>query len=55
MGLLAAEMTARSRRDPGAQYAALAAEFGEPFYDHLRRIQEEAHAIVPKAFTAAQG
>ena len=32
MGLLAAESTARTGHDPGEQYAALAAELGEPFY-----------------------
>ena len=32
MGLLALEMTARTGRDPGEQYRALAAELGEPFY-----------------------
>jgi len=33
--LLAAEMTARTGRDPGESYRALAHEFGEPFYDRV--------------------
>jgi phosphoglucomutase len=33
--LLAAEMTARTGRDPGEAYRALAAEFGELFYDRV--------------------
>jgi phosphoglucomutase len=33
--LLAAEMTARSGRDPGDAYRALVQEFGEPFYDRV--------------------
>ena len=32
LGLLAAEMTARTGRDPGALYAELAAQHGAPFY-----------------------
>jgi phosphoglucomutase len=32
MGLLAVEMTARTGRDPGEQYAALTRELGEPTY-----------------------
>ena len=32
MGLLAAEMTARTRRDPGELYRELSAKFGAPFY-----------------------
>jgi phosphoglucomutase len=35
MGLLAAEMTALTGRDPGEHYAALVAEFGEPFYERI--------------------
>jgi phosphoglucomutase len=33
--LLAAEMTARTGRDPGEAYGALTAEFGELFYDRV--------------------
>jgi len=35
MGLLAAEMTARTGRDPGELYRALAAELGEPVYARI--------------------
>jgi len=35
MGLLAAEMTARTGRDPGELYRALAAELGEPMYARI--------------------
>jgi phosphoglucomutase len=35
MGLLAAEMTAATGRDPGEQYAALTAEFGDPAYARI--------------------
>lgn len=35
MGLLAAEMTAATGRDPGDQYADLTAEFGEPAYARI--------------------
>jgi len=33
--LLAAEITARTGRDPGEFYRALTREFGEPFYDRV--------------------
>ena len=33
LGLLAAEITARTGRDPGEVYRALTAEFGRPFYE----------------------
>jgi phosphoglucomutase len=35
MGLLAAEMTAVTGRDPGEQYAALTTEFGDPAYARI--------------------
>jgi phosphoglucomutase len=35
MGLLAAEITARTDRDPGEHYRALTAEFGAPCYTRL--------------------
>jgi phosphoglucomutase len=35
MNLLAAEITARTGRDPGEHFARLAAEFGAPFYTRL--------------------
>jgi phosphoglucomutase len=35
MNLLAAEITARTSRDPGERYAALTAEFGEAYYTRI--------------------
>jgi phosphoglucomutase len=35
LALLAAEMTARTGKDPGERYAALTAEFGTPFYTRI--------------------
>jgi phosphoglucomutase len=35
MGLLAAEMTARTGRDPGERYRELTRELGEPFYERV--------------------
>jgi phosphoglucomutase len=35
MGLLAAEMTARTGRDPGEHYRALTSELGEPVYERI--------------------
>jgi phosphoglucomutase len=35
MDLLAAEITARTGKDPGEQYRALAAEFGTPYYTRI--------------------
>lgn len=46
MGLLAAEITARTGRDPGEHYADLTAEFGAPIYE---RIDAPANASQKKA------
>jgi len=35
MGLLAAEITARTGKDPGEHFAGLAAEFGRPYYTRI--------------------
>ena len=35
MDLLAAEITARTGRDPGEHYRALTAEFGTPYYTRI--------------------
>jgi phosphoglucomutase len=35
MGLLAAEMTARTGRDPGEHYRAITSELGEPVYERI--------------------
>ena len=47
--LLSAEITARSGRDPGERYAALAAEFGSPV---ARRVQAPATAQQKKQLAA---
>ena len=49
LGLLAAEMTAVTGRDPGEQYAALVSEFGEPAY---ARIDAPATAAQKKVLAA---
>ncbi|MGM0487578.1 MAG: phosphoglucomutase, alpha-D-glucose phosphate-specific, partial [Planctomycetota bacterium] len=41
LGLLAAEITARTGRDPGEHFADIAREFGQPYY---RRIDQPASA-----------
>jgi phosphoglucomutase len=46
MGLLAAEITAKTGRDPGEHYAALTAEYGAPVYE---RIDAPANAAQKKA------
>lgn len=46
MGLLAAEITARTGRDPGEHYSALTAEYGAPVYE---RIDAPANAMQKKA------
>ncbi len=47
MGLLAAEITARTGRDPGAHYRALAEELGNPFYERIDvpATPEQQHAL----------
>jgi phosphoglucomutase len=47
MGLLAAEITARTGKDPGEHYSDLVASFGAPFY---RRIDAPASAEQKAAF-----
>ncbi len=46
LGLLAAEITAKTGRDPGEHYAALTAEYGSPVYE---RIDAPANAAQKKA------
>lgn len=46
MGLLAAEITARTGRDPGEHYSTLTAEYGAPVYE---RIDAPANAMQKKA------
>jgi phosphoglucomutase len=57
--LLAAEITARTGRDPGEHYRRLAAEFGEPFYERLdapATPDQKARLakLSPEAITASQ-
>ncbi len=47
LGLLAAEITARTGRDPGEHYLALTAELGRPFY---RRVDLPATSAQKSAF-----
>jgi phosphoglucomutase len=47
--LLAAEITAKTGRDPGEHYRALTREFGEPFYDRI-----EAPATPPEKAALAK-
>ncbi len=58
MDLLAAEMTARTGKDPGEQYRALTAEFGTAYYTRIdapaTRAQKAAlAALTPEAVTDA--
>jgi phosphoglucomutase len=48
MGLLAAEMTERTGRDPGEQYQALTRELGEPVYERI----DAAATVAQKAALA---
>ncbi len=59
MNLLAAEITARTGRDPGEHYAALTAEFGAPCYTRIDAPATPAQKaalgrLAPEAVTAAQ-
>jgi phosphoglucomutase len=57
MGLLAAEMTAASGRDPGEQYEALTSEFGDPAYARIdapaTRAQKTVLSTLSEADVAA--
>jgi phosphoglucomutase len=47
--LLAAELTARTGRDPGETYRSLTREFGEPFYDRVEApASREEKAVLSK-------
>jgi phosphoglucomutase len=59
MGLLAAEITARTGKDPGEHFAALAADFGMPYYtriDAAASPEQKAafKKLTPDAVTAAE-
>jgi phosphoglucomutase len=52
--LLAAELTARTGRDPGEVYRALTHEFGEPFYDRVEAPASPAEKAALAKLSAAQ-
>ncbi len=54
MDLLAAEMTARTGKDPGEQYAALARRFGEPAYERIDAPATPAQKVVLAKLSASQ-
>ncbi len=59
MDLLAAEITARTGRDPGERYAALAQEFGAPHYLRVDapatpELKAKLARMTPETITAAQ-
>ncbi len=59
MGLLAAEMTARTGRDPGELYQAIASRFGTPYYTRIDApaTPDEKRALEklsPEAVTASE-
>ena len=58
MALLAAEITARTGRDPGEHYQALAAKFGTPFYARVDtpatlELKTRLRQLSPRSVTAA--
>jgi phosphoglucomutase len=54
LGLLAAEMTARTGRDPGATYNDLTREFGAPAYERIDAPATPAQKEILKKLTPAQ-
>jgi phosphoglucomutase len=54
MGLLAAEITARGKGDPGAAYAKLTEALGTPFYERIDTAATLAQRTTLKALSAAQ-
>jgi phosphoglucomutase len=54
LGLLAAEMTARTGRDPGAAYNDLTREFGAPAYERIDAPATPAQKEILKKLTPAQ-
>jgi len=59
LNLLAAEITARTGKDPSEHYAALAAEFGTPYYTRVDAAATPAQKarlgkLAPEAVTAAR-
>lgn len=54
LGLLAAEMTARTGRDPSQSYGLLTEELGEPFYERIDAPATSAQKNTFKTVTAEQ-
>jgi phosphoglucomutase len=54
MGLLAAEITARTGRDPGAHYRDLEAQFGSPVYERMDAPASPAQQAVMKSLSPDQ-
>ena len=54
LGLLAAEITARTGRDPGELYASLTREFGEPAYERIDMPASAEQRALLGAITAEQ-
>jgi phosphoglucomutase len=59
LGLLAAEITARTGKDPGEHYAELTKEFGTPYYTRIdapATLEQKAafKKLTPEAVTATQ-
>jgi phosphoglucomutase len=54
LGLLAAEITAKTGRDPGEHYAALTEEFGAPVYERIDAPANAAQKAILKALSPAQ-
>jgi phosphoglucomutase len=57
--LLAAEITARTARDPGERYRRLTAEFGDPLYERVdapatAEQKERLEKLSPEAVTASK-
>jgi phosphoglucomutase len=59
LGLLAAEITARTGKDPGQHYQELAADFGQSFYTRIDALatpqqKEQLRKLSPQAVTATE-
>ncbi len=54
LGLLAAEMTARTRRDPGEAYDRLSGELGVPYYERIDAPATAEQRAVLKTLTPGQ-
>jgi phosphoglucomutase len=54
LGLLAAEITAKTGRDPGEHYATLTEEFGAPIYERIDAPANAAQKAILKNLSPAQ-